>query len=113
MFVSKFAKSDCREIDRLLWDYAAMALCEPDMEIVEAHIDGCPACAKRVDEYRLVVGVVKKGRVVRMPESKATWQSLRATLERERQSVPPRRERSRFPVFAMGSLAFAALLLLF
>src|SRR5258708_1767559 len=112
MFAKMFAKNECRQIDRLLWDYAAIALCEPDMELVEAHISGCRACAKRVDEYGLVVGVVKTGRIVRMPESRATWQSLRATLEKERRIVP-RRERLRFPVLALGSMAIAAILILF
>jgi hypothetical protein len=89
-----------------------MSLCEPDMERVEAHISGCRACGSRANEYAMVVGVVKAGRIVRMPESQASWQSLRTTLENERRFVP-RQARSRFPVLALGSLAMAAMLLLF
>lgn len=107
-----FEKMECRSIDRLLWDYAAMTLCEPDMEKVEAHIGRCRTCAKKSEAYASVVGVVKTGRLVRMPESGATWHDLRATLEMERRDLPIIRSRRNIPVLAFGSLAIAGLLIL-
>jgi hypothetical protein len=105
-----FGKFECRVTNRLLWDYAAMALCEPDMERVEAHISRCRACAKQAEVYALVVGVVKTGRIDRMPESRASWQSLRATLEMERRLPSARRTARSLPVLALGSLAMVVVL---
>lgn len=106
-----FARIECRQIDRLLWDYAAMALCEPEMEKVEAHISRCRACARKSEAYASVVGVVKTGRMMRMPESGATWHSLRVTLERERRDVPALRRTRNIPALALGSAVMAAFLI--
>jgi hypothetical protein len=105
-------RSECRKISRLLWDYAAMALREPDMEQVEAHLTRCRACAHEAETYASVVGIVRTGRFERMPDSQATWHNLRAALERERKPVRGLRITFSTPALA-GSLVLAALLALF
>jgi hypothetical protein len=103
---------DCREIEPMLWNYAARTLPEENRERVESHLDTCPACSRQAEEYRITVRLTADFRDAAVPDSEANWNDLLARMEARagnRAPVPARRPR--FALTLWGGAAMAAVVI--
>jgi anti-sigma factor RsiW len=71
----------CKQVSRILWDYAAYRLPESDWERVERHLQDCARCRREMEQYQRAVRLVEAARSHPAPASETTWYALRAQLE--------------------------------
>src|SRR5437660_1624213 len=83
-----FARRQCRATARMLWDYAARTLGEPDIQRVEGHLRVCEACRTEAAEYARAFCLTTSVRSDDPPASQRGWRELRAVLEGERRPAP-------------------------
>jgi predicted anti-sigma-YlaC factor YlaD len=104
----------CREIEPLLWNYAARTLPEQDIENVEAHLKGCSSCRQQEEAYRITATLTADFRERLVPESETGWTQLRAQIEARQETPLARTLRPRWtlPVWSGAALAAAAVVLL-
>lgn len=108
-------RRDCREIEPLLWNYAARTLPEQEIERVEAHLGACASCRQQAEEYRMTVVLSSDFRERLVPESETGWMQMRAQIEALQEPSPVRTLRPRWtlPVWSGAALAAAAVALFF
>jgi len=97
-------------IRHLLDDYVTGELPEDARPAVAEHIAGCEICRAEVDEVQAVVT-----RAAALPKSieppADAWQSIRATIERDKEAVMPDRDRSASVFWRRPSAIAAAIVL--
>lgn len=97
-------------IRHLLDDYVTGELPEDARPAVAEHIAGCEICRAEVDGLQAVIT-----RAAALPKSieppADAWQSIRATIERDKEAVMPDRDRSA-PVFWLRPSVMAAAIVL-
>lgn len=107
-----FGNRACREIESLLWNYAARRVSEEDIERVESHLKACAKCREQADGYRQTLSALTAYQAQPAPASRTNWQDLRMRLAETSPAPAPVGFRWKMPVMALGSLAAAALLLI-
>src|SRR5579863_8453324 len=104
---------ECRSVARLLWDYGAERLPDPDRARVQSHIEQCRFCRREAEAYRRTVSLVASDRESKAPDMPAAWQALRVGLDAVRPLPPARRSRAIRPsvawVLAAGILLVAGI----
>ena len=92
-----------------LAEYALESLEHPARGRVEAHVAGCPACARRLAEYRAVIGALPSALPPVAPPDDA-WASIVAAARRQRVRVTPQRVMRALRWPALAALAASLLL---
>jgi len=97
-------------IRHLLDDYVTGELAEDARPAVAEHIAGCEICRAEVDGLQAVIT-----RAAALPKSieppADAWQSIRATIERDKEAVMPDRDRSASVFWRRPSAIAAAIVL--
>ncbi len=101
---------ECRAVAQMIWDYAAQRLGESDIERIERHLPVCDKCRLDLEGYLRTISLVRSHRVLELPESKATWNELRSTLEFERQNARRSERRGRIPALSLAGATVLVLL---
>src|SRR5690349_12262333 len=100
-----FGNRACREVESLLWSYAARRVSEEDIERVEAHLKTCAQCREQAEGYRQTLGALTAYRGESVPLSQTNWQDLQARLAPERPA--PAGFRWGIPTLAWGGIGAA------
>jgi hypothetical protein len=110
-----FGNRACREVESLLWNYAARRVSEEDRERVETHLETCSKCGEQAEGYRRTLGALAAYQDQTAPSSQTNWQDLQARLAAKNPTPAPVGFRWRLPALAWGgaSVAVVAGLLLF
>jgi hypothetical protein len=82
------ARLQCRRVRHALWDYVAERLSEGPMETVERHLITCAACKREAESMRQAQGLLTACRREPIPAPRSDWNSLRARLQAEGQTMP-------------------------
>ena len=97
-------------IRHLLDDYVTGELPEDARPAVTEHISGCEICRAELDGLQAIVA-----RAAALPRSidppSDAWQSIRATIERDKEAAMPDRDRSRSVFWRRPSVMAAAIVL--
>jgi len=102
------ARDECAEIAELLWDHAAGRLGAGESRRVADHLARCEACATLAQDFQAAADLVLACKREPIPPSNATWESLRATLQAEKQPVRAPWIRRLFPSPALSAAALAS-----
>lgn len=71
----------CAKYRDLLWDYEAGRLSDAEAEAVGKHLECCPRCQVEAARCRLALRALRAHRESPVPESRSTWNQLRARLD--------------------------------